>query len=144
MPMKQVAVGIILQKGRVLACQRKADGRYPLKWEFPGGKVEPGESHEHAVNRELHEELTITVEGCKRFFQQDWLYPENVSDQNTSGAFSVTYFLITSFSGEPVNQAFEQILWVRPTELLSMNILEGNREAVKKLIRHEEESEQAA
>jgi 8-oxo-dGTP diphosphatase len=142
--MKQVAVGIILQKGRVLACQRKADGRYPLKWEFPGGKVEDGETHEQAMTRELHEELSITVDEFERFFQQDWVYPGSVSGQNTSGAFSVTYFLVTSFSGEPLNRAFEQIRWVRPAELRSMDILDGNVEAVKKLIRYEEENEQAA
>jgi 8-oxo-dGTP diphosphatase len=142
--MKKVAVGIILHKGRVLACQRKADGRYPLKWEFPGGKVEAGESHAQAMIRELHEELSITVTDYQEFFQQDWVYPASVSEQNTSGAFSVTYFLVRTFSGDPVNRAFEQIRWVRPAGLLSMDILEGNLDAVKKLVRYEEENEQAA
>jgi len=40
--MKEVAVGIMVRDGLVLACQRKRTMRYPLKWEFPGGKVEPG------------------------------------------------------------------------------------------------------
>ena len=57
--MKEVAVGIILQDGNVLACQRKRDATYALKWEFPGGKLEPGETPEHALVRELHEELAI-------------------------------------------------------------------------------------
>ncbi|HXF99361.1 MAG TPA: NUDIX domain-containing protein, partial [Bacteroidota bacterium] len=46
--MKEVSVGILLRNGHVLACQRKRSARYPLKWEFPGGKLEPGETPEDA------------------------------------------------------------------------------------------------
>jgi len=56
-----VACAIIEQGGKVLAAQRSATMTLPLKWEFPGGKIEAGESPEKCLIRELHEELGITV-----------------------------------------------------------------------------------
>lgn len=141
--MQQVAVGIILKNGLVLACQRRADARYPLKWEFPGGKLETGESPVDALTRELQEELSIRVVVEREFHRQEWTYTEGVTNPQRDGSFRVFYFLVREFSGEPVNNAFEQIRWVRPSALAAMDILEGNREAVERLIRHAKE-EQAA
>jgi 8-oxo-dGTP diphosphatase len=134
--MKQVAVGIILRGGLVLACQRRANARYPLKWEFPGGKLEDGESPSDALVRELREELGIQAVVEREFHRQEWTYAEGVPDPQRDGSFRVFYFLVREFSGRPVNNAFEQILWVHPTALVTMDILEGNREAVERLIRH--------
>ncbi len=55
--MKTVVAALILRDSRLLICQRKRGGTFPLKWEFPGGKVEPGEDLERALIRELAEEL---------------------------------------------------------------------------------------
>src|ERR671927_100890 len=57
-----VVAGILLKQDRVLICQRKPGGAFPLKWEFPGGKVEPGEDLVAALERELEEELGIRIE----------------------------------------------------------------------------------
>jgi 8-oxo-dGTP diphosphatase len=54
-----VVAGLIQQGGRLLVCQRRRDGAFALKWEFPGGKVEPGETYENGLRRELREELGI-------------------------------------------------------------------------------------
>jgi 8-oxo-dGTP diphosphatase len=124
--MKEVTVGILIQDGLVLACQRKATAHYPLKWEFPGGKIEPGESPRAALIRELQEELSITVQPDSEFFRQEWDY----GDQS----FRVYYYCIRSFSGIPKNMAFQQISWVKPETLLTMDILDGNREVVNKLV----------
>jgi 8-oxo-dGTP diphosphatase len=137
--MKQVAVGILIRNGLVLACQRRSDARYPLKWEFPGGKLEDGESPESAVVRELREELKINAVVDSEFFRQEWIYNEGVADPQGEGAFRVFYLLIRHFTGTPVNHAFEQIRWVTPEELLRMDILEGNRKAVELLVRHAKE-----
>ncbi len=136
--MKEVAVGIILQDGNVLACQRKRDATYALKWEFPGGKLEPGETPEHALVRELHEELAIDAKVDGEFFRQEWVYKERTDNPQHDGSFRVFYFLIKEFSGTPVNHAFEQIVWKRPDELRQMDILEGNREAVERLASYAE------
>src|SRR5215468_7170264 len=54
-----VVAGLIQQGGRLLVCQRRRDGAFALKWEFPGGKVELGETYENGLRRELREELGI-------------------------------------------------------------------------------------
>jgi 8-oxo-dGTP diphosphatase len=123
-----------MEDGRVLACQRKHDGSFPLKWEFPGGKLENGESPEVALVRELREELGIDAVVDHEFHKQEWVYSFADSDPKRDSAFRVFYFLIGSFSGTPINHAFEQIRWVTPEELRSMDILEGNRDAVEILV----------
>ncbi|HEX9615091.1 MAG TPA: NUDIX domain-containing protein, partial [Bacteroidota bacterium] len=57
--MTRVAVGILKKDGTILVCQRRRGSRYELKWEFPGGKMEPGESVEDCLQRELTEELSL-------------------------------------------------------------------------------------
>ena len=138
--MKQVAVGIILKDGLVLACQRRGDASYPLKWEFPGGKLEEGETPEAAVVRELHEELGIDAVVESEFFRQEWTYEEAAAGPQGDGAFRVFYLLIRNFMGAPVNHAFEQTRWVTPEELENMDILEGNRKAIELLVRKAKES----
>jgi 8-oxo-dGTP diphosphatase len=134
--MKEVAVGILIQSGLVLACQRKENVAYPLKWEFPGGKIEPGESAREALQRELQEELSIDATVGSELHRQEWDYSANGS----AGAFRVSYFMVDSFRGSLVNRTFRQIRWVTPEELSRMDILEGNREAVNLLITHAEKN----
>ena len=57
-----VVAGLIQQPGKLLICQRRRDGAFALKWEFPGGKVEAGETCEDGLRRELHEELGESAE----------------------------------------------------------------------------------
>jgi 8-oxo-dGTP diphosphatase len=57
-----VVAGLVADGGRVLVTQRRADQSHPLGWEFPGGKIEPGEAPEIALRRELREEIDVEVE----------------------------------------------------------------------------------
>ena len=125
--MREVAVGILERDGRILACQRKRDATYGLKWEFPGGKLEAGEMPAGALRRELNEELDIDAVIGREFFRQEWVYP---GGDGTDGAFRVHYFLVPSFSGIPVNRAFERILWTEAEKLGELDFLEGNRDAI--------------
>ncbi len=123
--MKEVAVGIIFRNGAILTGQRKRTSRYPLKWEFPGGKLEPGETPSAALVRELDEELGIHASPGPEFFRQEWDYGDR--------SWRVYYFPVHTFTGEPENRTFEQIRWVPPEDLLEMDILDGNREVVELL-----------
>src|SRR5674476_709855 len=58
--MVQVVAAVLQSEGKILVGQRMPEQSHPLKWEFPGGKVEPGESPEQALARELEEELGIS------------------------------------------------------------------------------------
>jgi 8-oxo-dGTP diphosphatase len=133
--MKEVAVGVLFREGHVLACQRRKDVRYPLKWEFPGGKIEPGENAGQTLRRELREELGVDVRAAERFHLQEWTYPDGPTQTAGDAAFRIHYHIVREFAGEPVNRVFEEIRWVRPAELLGMDILEGNREAISLLVR---------
>jgi mutator protein MutT len=124
--MTRAAVAILRENGRILVCQRKKNSRYELKWEFPGGKVESGESVPDCVNRELREELSINVEIIGPMKSQ-------VNRYDDGGVYEVTYCFILQFSGRPVNNAFDEIRWVTLTELRSMDILEGNKSFVSNL-----------
>ena len=132
--MKHVAVGIVFQNGEVLACQRKRTVRYPLKWEFPGGKIEPGETARDALIRELQEELEIEAHPDGILLTHEWTYTDGEGGAAQESRFRVTYFLVPSFTGRPTNITFEEIRWVTPEELQHMDILEGNREAVALLL----------
>jgi len=129
MIMTRVAVGILRKNGKILACQRKKGSRYELKWEFPGGKLEPGETPLQCIQRELREELSITVDKVQRMEFQSAFYEDG-------GMFEVAYCHISDFVGDPKNNVFESILWVSPEELGELDILEGNRAFVEKLTSH--------
>ena len=132
--MRDVAVGILVREKLVLACQRPSSARYPLKWEFPGGKVEPGETPREALDRELREELAIRVVQANPFHLREWTYPDSAVGKE-DGAFRVHYFTVSAFEGDPTNHAFAEIRWVTIAQLSSLDILEGNADAVKLLSR---------
>jgi 8-oxo-dGTP diphosphatase len=124
-----VAVALIRRKdGCLLLGQRPASGSYPLKWEFPGGKLEPGETSQSALVRELREELGIEA-------AIGGLYHEQVAHYADNGTFSVCYFLVDNWQGEIANRAFADLRWVPQTELIDFDILEGNRDICTKLAR---------
>ena len=124
--MTKVAVGILRRDGKILACQRKCGGRYQLKWEFPGGKLEPGESVEQCLARELREELSVTIHAIDRIEVQSAEYEDG-------GTFEVAYCDVTGFDGELSNNVFEQFRWVTLQELRALDILEGNRDFIARM-----------
>ena len=125
-PMIRAAVAILQQDKRILICQRKKNSRYELKWEFPGGKAEVGESLLECLKRELREELSIEIDGVDRS-------ESHVNRYGDGGDFEVSYFFVTRFTGIPTNNVFEQIRWVTLAELKSLDILEGNKSLVARL-----------
>ncbi|MEX1140202.1 MAG: (deoxy)nucleoside triphosphate pyrophosphohydrolase [Bacteroidota bacterium] len=124
--MTKVAVGILRMNGKILACQRKRGSKYELKWEFPGGKVEPGETFAQCIERELFEELSIRVTRIEEIEIQQ-------SHYNDGGLYEVAYCTITEFKGNLRNNVFELVKWVTPAELAQLDSLEGNAAIVRKL-----------
>ena len=121
-----VVAGLICENGRVLACQRSTTGAFPLKWEFPGGKVEKGERHEDALRRELREELQIEVDSAVIIYDYKHIY-QGVSE------VSLTFFRIQKYRGELKNMIFQQIAWVELAKLLELDFLEGDLPLIRKL-----------
>src|SRR5262249_19173679 len=75
-----VAAALIVRNSKLLVCQRRRDDSHALEWEFPGGKVEPGESPEQALVRELREELGIDATIGKELFRARHRYPGSKVD----------------------------------------------------------------
>lgn len=122
-----MAVGIIGRNGsEILLCRRGSDLPYPLKWEFPGGKVKAGETTVDCLRRELKEELGIEPEVGGLFHNQKHFYPG-------SGSYDIFYYLVPSYAGEIDNKVFDSIAWVEKAELASFDSLEGNKEVIAKL-----------
>ena len=121
-----VVAAVIERHGRVLICQRRGDDSHPLKWEFPGGKVEPGESPRAALERELEEELAIQAHIGIEIERLTHRYPGR-------SPFHLLFFRVTQFSGEPVNRAFEQIVWEEPARLPQYDFLEADADFVRRL-----------
>ena len=119
-----VAVGLIEHHGLCLACQRRHDTIYPLRWEFPGGKLEDGENIEQALKRELREELGIEAEIGIELHRARQAYPED-------HALDLVYHHITAFTGEVKNLAFRRILWMPAEELATYNFLPGAAQLIQ-------------
>jgi 8-oxo-dGTP diphosphatase len=110
----------------ILIGQRKPVGRHALKWEFPGGKVEPGEEPRAALARELREELAIEAEIGAEVERYDFSYkPDSVT--------RLIFFRVTAFTGVVTNLDFSQIIWERPQRLPEYDFLEGDIAFVHRL-----------
>ena len=124
--LRLVAAALILRGDEVLICQRKAGSPMGLKWEFPGGKLEPGESPEEALRRELDEELGIQASIGTRIAHLRHTY-------RSGGAVDLQFFAVHSFEGEMVNHIFEEVRWVPLRELPEFDFLAADRDLVRDL-----------
>ncbi|HTW64547.1 MAG TPA: (deoxy)nucleoside triphosphate pyrophosphohydrolase [Bryobacteraceae bacterium] len=114
-----VVAAVIERDGRVLIAQRKRTGQHPLKWEFPGGKVEAGEAPEAAVVRELEEELGIAARVDAELMRYEYQYPDRTP-------ILLIFYRVAEFAGTPRNLDFEQIAWVERGSLRDYDFLEGD------------------
>jgi 8-oxo-dGTP diphosphatase len=123
-----VAAGVIHKNGKILLGQRRLGDRHSLKWEFPGGKVEFGESPQQALVRELNEELQIDAKVGTEMARYEHDYP-------SGSRVHLLFFAVNEFTGEPKARVFEQILWVPLLELPSVDFLEGDLDFVRRVAR---------
>lgn len=121
-----VVAALMFRGRKILICQRRADGVFPLKWEFPGGKVERGESDLDALRRELAEELGVDAREFEDFFQYEHRYPDGPT-------VSLRFYGVREFDGEPRNLIFERIEWALPGELDRYDFLDGDRPIIARL-----------
>ena len=122
-----VVAALIYKDGRLLVCQRRRDAAFPLKWEFPGGKVEGGESDIDALRRELQEELAIETGSAVLVYQHEHSYANGPR-------VSLRFYYVRDFAGEVTNRVFEQISWSKLTDLRMLDFLEGDRPIIEELL----------
>ena len=117
--MTKVVAGVLERAGRILICQRRADQPHALKWEFPGGKLEEGESPETALERELREELGIEAEVGDEIMRYEFAY-------SGKQPILLIFLNIAGWRGDIENRIFEAIRWEPREALSSWDFLEGD------------------
>ena len=121
--MVQVVAAVLQSGDKILVGQRMPEQSHPLKWEFPGGKVEPGESPEQAVARELEEELGIQGASGEVITRYRFTYPGK-------DPIELIFFRVRQFSGEPCNLIFHDLRWQPRFQLAELDFVEGDREFI--------------
>jgi mutator protein MutT len=122
--MLRIVAGVLRRGGRVLICQR-AGGRHAGRWEFPGGKVEAGESEPAALARELREELGIEAEAGALLLRLHHDYGE--------GELELAFYEAALRAGEPENRVFAAIAWERVEALAGYAFLEADAPLLRQL-----------
>ncbi|HEX4934764.1 MAG TPA: NUDIX domain-containing protein [Gemmatimonadaceae bacterium] len=120
----RVLAAVVARGERYLVCQRPAHKRHGGLWEFPGGKLEPGEGHALAAARELHEELGVAVThvGTELFGVADPGSPFHIA------------FVPVAIAGEPACLEHSALLWATPDELRALALAPSDRRFVEEVL----------
>jgi 8-oxo-dGTP diphosphatase len=124
--MKRVVAALIVKDGKLLVCQRTRHQTMPLKWEFPGGKIEEGEQPRDALRRELEEELGIVARVGDEIARIQHEYPNG-------GMVELRFFIVREFQKEIENRIFRDMQWAEPKDLSKYDFLEADRTLVRDL-----------
>ena len=116
-----VSAGIVVRDGKIMLCQRKPEDRLGLKWEFPGGKLEPGETPQQALERELREELAIETRTGR------------IYDVYSEPNIMILFFRSELVSGTPQTIDCNAITWVSPADLTKYDLAPADLEVAKRL-----------
>ena len=121
--MLTVTAAILVERGRILCAQRSASMKLPLKWEFPGGKLEEGETPEACIRREIREELGVDIEIVEQldpvFFPKD------------EPTLKLLPFLAQIPDGFPSAVEHAQIKWVPILDMVVLDWAEADIELVE-------------
>ena len=123
----KVTAGILEENGLVLIARRGPGKHMAGKWEFPGGKIENGESPEESLARELQEELDVQARIgellCRATYEGDGV------------SLELLVYRVEGFEGTPVLREHEEIRWVAPRDLRSYDLADSDRRVVEALFR---------
>jgi 8-oxo-dGTP diphosphatase len=129
--MIRVVAAILKRRGRLLICQRRAGQAFPLRWEFPGGKVRPSETPRAALARELREELGVEARIGPVAYRTGHRYAE------FDDAIQLVFYLAANPFPAPRNLIFARMAWARPGDLARYDFLPADRLLVTRLMRGE-------
>lgn len=124
--MKRVVAALIQKDGKLLVCQRTRHQTMPLKWEFPGGKIEEREQPRDALRRELEEELGILATIGDEIARLKHEYPNHAMVE-------LRFFLVREYQGEIENLIFNDIQWSKLKDLPKYDFLEADLTLVRDL-----------
>jgi len=124
--MKRVVAALIVKDGKFLVCQRTRHQTMPMKWEFPGGKIEVGEQPRDALRRELQEELAINAEVGDEVSRIVHTYPNG-------GTVELRFYTVRAYLGQMENLIFRDIQWASPADLPNYDFLQADEPIVRDL-----------
>jgi 8-oxo-dGTP diphosphatase len=122
-----VAAALYDAKGRVLIAQRPIGKHMAGRWEFPGGKIVPGETEEQALGRELAEELGVQLRGARPLMA--------LSHEYEDYRVELSMWIVDGYDGEPEGLDGQGLKWVEPQVLLDEDMLEADRPFIEALQR---------
>lgn len=118
--MIEVTAAIIRQNGKILICQRPANKSCGLLWEFPGGKVEVGETSEQCIIRECQEELDITLSVEQKLTEVVYEYPDRI--------VLLHFYLCKISTGVPQKKEHNALAWVSLDEIENYEFCPADKE----------------
>lgn len=124
-----VTAAIILERGNFLIARRAPGEKYAGKWEFPGGKVEAGETLEQCLKREIEEELRMTIRVGSIFSISEYDYGRE--DAKKHRFFS---FWCTRTNGEPVLTVHDGLAWTPVARLQEFDLIDADRQIIRDLL----------
>ncbi len=126
-PVVEVAAGILIRSGDVLLGRRTVEQSFPLQWEFPGGKIEPGETPQEALEREFQEEVGLQVR-CGELY-------ETLEYVNAAGAsIRVRFYRTDWVAGEARPLEVEAVRWIPVRDLAGVDFIPFNAVVVERLL----------
>ena len=128
-PAHVMAGALFDEQGRVLLAQRPPGKHLAGGWEFPGGKLEPGEQRFDGLKRELHEELGIEVHSGEPLICYDHQYPDRL--------ITLDLWLVTRYSGVPYSREGQTLQWIAVSNLEAAGLLEADKPMIPALERVE-------
>ena len=122
-----VVAGIIINQNKILIGKRKDKDIGGGKWEFPGGKIEVGETNSEALERELYEELGISVKIGKELMNYEHMFKTTI--------YNISFMEIIEYKGEICNNAHSEIKWVRFSNLLEYDFISGDDRFIQSFLK---------
>ena len=126
-----VVAGIIINQNKILIGKRKDKDIGGGKWEFPGGKIEVGETNSEALERELYEELGISAKIGKELMNYEHVFKTTI--------YNITFMEIIDYEGEICNNAHSEIKWVKFSNLAEYDFISGDDRFIQSLLKSKSE-----
>ena len=125
----KVAAGVIRREDRRVLVARRPPGKHMAgAWEFPGGKVQDGETPRRTLERELNEELGIRVRRADPLMHYEQAYPDRMIELH--------FFAVEEYAGQPGGREGQELAWEFPENLGGLGFLPADRPLVEWLIQH--------
>ena len=122
-----MVAGIIINQNKILIGKRKDEDIGGGKWEFPGGKIEIGETNSEALERELYEELGISVKIGKELMNYEHMFKTTI--------YNISFMEIIDYDGEIRNNAHSEIKWVKFSNLLEYDFISGDDRFIQSFLK---------